>query len=57
MAIKFTGVRSLQDKLHRTASDLRLDAERILREHPDRAEISDALAVEAAKLDAIARSC
>jgi hypothetical protein len=57
MAIKLTGVRSLQNKLERIAFDLATDAERILRERPEQAHVADALDVAVKKLRKAALSC
>lgn len=54
MAIKLTGVRSLQNKLSRMASDLSYDAERIMRERPELGEFVDSLQVAANRLEALA---
>lgn len=57
MSIKLTGVRSLQNKLERMAFDLVCDAERVLRETPDRVEVVDRLLEAARVLRVASRSC
>lgn len=57
MPLKLTGIRSLQNKLERIAAELRYDADRVLREHPDRGEVADGLQMLVIKLEKLARDC
>lgn len=50
MPIKIKGVRSVHAKLERMASELRNDAERILREQPEYAYLADDLQMLAVRM-------